>query len=271
MIVDVPSWEHFGTHEQSAYPEHWEGVRAYWAQCLGPTGTRLADLSGPSNWGTFTSNMTPNTDWVVDSGRYSTLHSGTENNGKQIRTNYRIPTTNFTALVWAKATSGGLLVRPFGDSAASTGVSGVSLGFGIFGGNNVYGIFRQGVNASAGDISTTSTFLNEVALWGVQMSANDGASVWKNGVRLAGNATYKSITQQDQGWYIGGDHPRSAFNGNIYESMIWDRVVTAAEQRQIYQIGIGGMLTPAPIPALFAFPSNPLAIFAASHAAVVGG
>jgi hypothetical protein len=184
------------------------------------------------------------TDWVVDSGRYSTLHSGTENNGKQTRTNYRIPTTNFTALVWAKATSGGLFVRPFGDGDALTGVSGVSLGFGILGGNNVYGIFRQGVNTGAGDVSTTSTFLNEVALWGVQMSANDGASVWKNGVRLAVNATYKSITQQGQGWYLGGDHPRSAFNGNIYESMIWDRVVTAAEQRQIYQIGIGGMLTP---------------------------
>jgi hypothetical protein len=221
----------------------WNGVVGYWSASAGPSGYRLLDQSGRNNHGTFTSNMV-STDWSADSGRWSTLHSGTENNGKQIRTAYLIPTTNFTALSWAKTTAGGLLVRLFGDAEASSGLSGVSLGLGTTAANSVYGIFRQGVNTGAGDVSTTSTFLNEVALWGVQMSANDGASVWKNGVRLAVNATYKSITQQGQGWYIGGDHPRSFFSGNIYETIIWDRVVTAAEQRQIYQIGVGGMLTP---------------------------
>jgi hypothetical protein len=61
------------------------------------------------------------------------------------------------------------------------------------------------------------------------------------------------------------------FDGLVSDAILWDRGLSANEVDQLYQIGRGGMLTPAPSPALFAFPSNPLAIIAASHAAVLGG
>jgi hypothetical protein len=140
--------------------------------------------------------------------------------------------------------AGNVYHRPFGDTAETTGLSGVSLIFGLPFNTSVYGVFRQGSNVSSGDVITSASYQNEVALWTLQMSSVDGASVWKNGVRLAVNGTYKSITQTGQGWYLGGAGSESFFTGNIYESIIWDRVLTATEQRQLYQIGIGGMLTP---------------------------
>lgn len=64
-----PSYQHYATHDESEYPELWDGCIGAWAPCLGPTGTRLHDLSGRSNWGTLTS-MDAATDWVVDGGRF---------------------------------------------------------------------------------------------------------------------------------------------------------------------------------------------------------
>ena len=40
-----PSFQDYGTYDESAYPELWDGVVGYWAPCLGPTGTRLFDVS----------------------------------------------------------------------------------------------------------------------------------------------------------------------------------------------------------------------------------
>ena len=65
-----PSWQDFATHDESAFPELWDGVVGAWAPCLGPTGLRLHDHSRRSNWGTLT-NMDNATDWVVNDGQYA--------------------------------------------------------------------------------------------------------------------------------------------------------------------------------------------------------
>ena len=65
-----PSWQDFGTHDESAYPELWDRVVGAWAPCLGPTGLRLHDHSRRNNWGTLTS-MDAATDWAVSGGLYS--------------------------------------------------------------------------------------------------------------------------------------------------------------------------------------------------------
>lgn len=65
-----PSYQHYATHDESEYPELWDGCIGAWAPCLGPTGTRLHDNSGRANWGTL-NNMDAATDWVVDGGRYA--------------------------------------------------------------------------------------------------------------------------------------------------------------------------------------------------------
>ncbi len=36
-----PSWQDFGTHDESAYPELWDGVVGAWCPSLGQTGLRL--------------------------------------------------------------------------------------------------------------------------------------------------------------------------------------------------------------------------------------
>ena len=65
-----PSWQDFATHDESAFPELWDGVVGAWAPCLGPTGSRLHDMSRRANWGTLT-NMDNATDWVLSGGQYA--------------------------------------------------------------------------------------------------------------------------------------------------------------------------------------------------------
>ena len=69
-MTRLASWQDYGTHDESAYPELWRGCVGAWAPCLGPTGLRLHDLSRYRNWGTLT-NMDAATDWVVSGGRYA--------------------------------------------------------------------------------------------------------------------------------------------------------------------------------------------------------
>ena len=70
-----PSWQDFGTHDESAHPQLWDGVVGAWCPSLGPTGLRLHDHSRRNNWGTLT-NMDPPTDWVIDGGQYAVDFDG---------------------------------------------------------------------------------------------------------------------------------------------------------------------------------------------------
>jgi len=72
-----PSWGDFGTFDESAYPELWDGVVGAWAPCLGPTGLRLHDHSRGMRWGTLT-NMDAATDWLVTAGQYALDFDGVD-------------------------------------------------------------------------------------------------------------------------------------------------------------------------------------------------
>lgn len=63
-----PTYADYATHDESQFPELWDGCVGAWAPCLGASGTRLFDLSRRQNWGTLT-NMDPPTDWVVSGGQ----------------------------------------------------------------------------------------------------------------------------------------------------------------------------------------------------------
>lgn len=69
-MISLASLSDYGTHDDSEFPELWQGCVGAWAPCLGPTGLRLHDFSRGVNWGTLT-NMEPETDWVVNSGQYA--------------------------------------------------------------------------------------------------------------------------------------------------------------------------------------------------------
>lgn len=69
-MISHPSLSDFGTHDESRFPELWEGCVGAWAPCLGPTGLRLHDHSRFGNWGALT-NMDAATDWLVSSGKFA--------------------------------------------------------------------------------------------------------------------------------------------------------------------------------------------------------
>jgi hypothetical protein len=257
VIVDLPSWEHFGTHGQSAYPELWEGVRVYYAPCLGPTGTRLADLGGSSNLGTLTS-MDAATDWVVDDGRYALDFDGV-NDRIDIPIGGAIGLADFSFFGWVKVRGASVNSVLWDDRL--TGKSLIYF-------PNATTVYFRGDNFG-GLAFTVPSLLNR---W-VQIAItrrNNSVRCYLNGVE----STTGALTDSDP--VIFNEIGRSAVSGFNINSLIDDQYFlnmasTATEIKMRYEIGRGGMLTPAPTPALFAFPSNPLAIFAASHAAVVGG
>ncbi|MFZ9091603.1 MAG: hypothetical protein ACO3FE_16115, partial [Planctomycetaceae bacterium] len=72
-----PSFEDYGTYDDSAHSDLWDGVVGYWAPCLGPTGTRLHDVSRGNSWGTLT-NMDAATEWVIDGGQYALDFDGAQ-------------------------------------------------------------------------------------------------------------------------------------------------------------------------------------------------
>ena len=268
MIVDVPSWEHFGTHERSAYPELWDGVRLYLAPCLGPTGTRLADLSGPSSWGTLT-NMDAATDWVVDGGRYALDFDGS-NDLVDISFSAFAGVSNATISGWFRRTATSAFGPMFGTGQSGTAASRFNVL--VWSDGNVY----VATNSNEFALFASNDLLLHhilVVFDGLKTGNTNRLKIYLDGrqVNLSYNGTVQSTLGNGNNWWMGITQLNQAGTGRIFENVGWTRSLSANEALQLYQIGRGGMLTPAPTPALFAFPSNPLAIFAASHAAVVGG
>ena len=94
-----PSWQDFGTHDESIVPELWDGVIGAWAPCLGPTGSRLHDMSRRSNWGTLT-NMDNATDWVVSDGQYALDFDNTDDTVAADHIPQIVNAVNFSVSFW---------------------------------------------------------------------------------------------------------------------------------------------------------------------------
>ena len=69
MISNFPSWADYGTHDESRFPELWEGCIYASAFCLGQSGNALFDHSRFRNHGTATS-MTLNDRLFLSDGQY---------------------------------------------------------------------------------------------------------------------------------------------------------------------------------------------------------
>jgi len=233
---------------------------------LGPTGTRLADLGGSSSWGAL-SGMDAGTDWVPDAGRYALDFDGTND---LVTATVPVNSSRFSVSCWVKmrshATRQGIF--SYGVSSAGIYVDVLTTGF-----------VRAAIESSptAFIFRDSSTALSIDSLRHVFVTySRENVNVFVDGrnVTTGGgtSGTVAAISPSALSISNGFIAPYGGFcNCLNFETVLWDRTVSANEIWQLYQIGRGGMLTPAPSPALFAFPSNPLAIFAASHAAVVGG
>lgn len=247
-----PSWQHYGTYDESAYPDLWDGVVGYWAPCLGPTGTRLFDVSRYNNWGTLT-NMDPPTDWVIDGGQYALDFDGT--NDYTTGTPMQIyGTMNFTLAAWVwiyRTGQGGSdgLFPVMTQKAASASAAGCGMVYWYSGANAGKFLFSTANGASASE-PTTSSAASIVNSWAFvvlvrKAGITNNGTCYVNGVEfpLASSLTILDVTTTTP-FRLAADGGGPFRLGRIIvsDAIGWNRALTPNEIRNLYNLGRGGML-----------------------------
>jgi hypothetical protein len=250
----VASWQHYGTYDESAHPDLWDGVVGYWAPCLGPTGLRLHDVSRYNNWGTLT-NMDGATDWVIDGGQYALDFDGTNNYvvTQSATGNVAVQDSieQWTCSIWFEHRN----VSSFSVIAAtySPGFTGwhigvrnnLSIGWGTLNSAASGGLYSQSTKTI-----TASTLTHIVCRY----DAGDANAF------LAGQIMIDGVL--DVTLPIAGTRPSTLtgrlvgigatasgvelFNGLVYEVVFWNRLLPISECANVYQLGPGGMLQRKP-------------------------
>jgi hypothetical protein len=222
----VPSWQHYGTYDESAHPDLWNGVVGYWAPCLGPTGLRLHDVSQWNNWGTLT-NMTPTSKWIVQDGKYALDFDGTEDSVKLGSLSVGGSTTIAGWLRPRTVSRRHILFGRFGVYAMFVEASNIPS---IYGGVSI--LSATGFTVTANEwvhlVGTTDRTS------GVSVIYVDGTS------RNSGSVGTSAISGQ---FSIGDQFENNeSADGQIDDVAIWNRVLTPNEIRRLNQLGRGGML-----------------------------
>jgi hypothetical protein len=231
-MISLPSWSDFGTYDESAYPELWDGVVGYWAPCLGPTATRLHDVSRCNNWGTLT-NMDAATDWVVADGRYALDFDGSNDNVAVTRPP-KVPQTGmerFTLSAWVmlRATYGILL-----NANSTTGLL-------VYVTTNLLGGIQIGVGATYPIYNATKLTANRWAFLVITFNSKN-VKLFFNG-KLDGTGTSSQLPNFGTAtWRIGGVGSLETVNGQIDDVVFWDRDLGESEISRLYRLGRGGML-----------------------------
>ena len=255
-----PSWQDFATHDESAYPELWDGVVGAWCPSLGPTGLKLHDHSRYNNWGTLT-NMDAATDWVVSGGQYGLDYDGT-NDWVSVPRQAAFGSTQWRTLsAWVNA-------RTF--DGFSDGVS----GFNDIMSCDFIGGTREWVLLTETDATLTDAKLS-MRIFG---TGGGEVSAWTPEIILANEWTHVAVTQDGSytfggySMYINGKpqtltnissgtftapsvgtsnlgigrRPGNSgidvhWNGLIDDCAIWTRVLSPNQIMQLYLLGRGGM------------------------------
>jgi hypothetical protein len=244
-LIDNPSYQDFATHDDSAYPELWDGCVGAWAPCLGPSGTRLHDHSGGHNWGEFQFS-TPANDWQVGSGQYAINFDGADNNVRIDRNLLENPSQTCTA--WVR---GATFPNAYNTVICKNED------------NNRYwailiksnGKLAYYVHANAPvfvDGSGAFTLLTEKWYFvAMSYSASAGLSGYVDG-RLDGTAaangdpttgsSFVNIGSHYQA-LVGGNSGRF-FNGLIDDVKVYRRILRPSEIFELYRLGRGGIYAP---------------------------
>ena len=235
-----PSWQDFATHDESAFPELWDVVVGAWAPCLGPTGSRLHDMSRRSNWGTLT-NMDAATDWTISGGQYALDFYGTND---YVRVAEGMPQWRAISAWVSLNTTGALqtIAESYGATAIQKGlllyVS--SSGKAAFDGRDLGGTYR-----SSGDSTTTVVNVGWVHLFG---QYSDRLQIYVNGVLESQTATTLSGFSTTVDLNIGGLDtfgevpPITGWTSGLIDDLVlYNRPLTANEIQRLYLLGRGGM------------------------------
>jgi hypothetical protein len=241
-----PSFADYGTYDESADGNLWDGVVGYWAPCLGPTGTRLHDVSRGNNWGTLT-NMDAATDWVISGGQYALDFDATDDYVDIGTRQYLSSGSAATVAWWERVTSSGL--GYYSRFRLATGARDMAV---LRTDNNSYrGIATFNVSAGASkNFVSAPSVANSVGIWrhlalvmraGPDATANADWSLIVDGVEYAAtNGGAGSIANGNN--RIGWDSADAGANCQIAELAIYSRALGVNECQRLYQLGRGGIL-----------------------------
>ena len=233
-----PSWQDFGAHDESAYPELWDGVVGAWAPCLGPTGSRLHDMSRRANWGTLT-NMDNATDWVVSDGQYALDFDGSND---YVEASPIAIVGPFTISFWMKSANINQTNR-YMISRASGGDNDYSV---------IYGYTSQSLEFYSGRFSGTnprtgsSITITDTNWHHIAYSYRPGEwSGYRDGARVFTAAATFTLTMTSGAFFglatFAGASAFFAFAGMLDDVKFRARGLTANEVAAEYQLGRGGM------------------------------
>ena len=232
-----PSWQDFGTFDESAYPELWDGVVGAWCPSLGPTGLRLHDNSRFVNWGTLT-NMDATTDWILSGGQYSLNFAGT----RRVSTTRPLisGTQGFTLSVWVYLTGTTGYRTVCGNFGSSGNLTGVQITIWPLTGS---------VPANAPTLYYGSTAINATTgaaanVWNHVAATRSGnaVTIFLNGVQV-GSGTNTGSVGTSRNWTLGQDTDSTAepMIGYIDDHAVYSRPMTANEIQRLYLLGRGNM------------------------------
>jgi hypothetical protein len=223
-----PSFADYGTYGESAHPDLWDGVVGYWTPCLGPTGTRLHDVSRFNNWGTLT-NMDAATDWVIDGGQYALDFDGS--NDHVVTLSRGTSSSTRTVSLWMKYTGPGTGFRCAFDYGV-VGTIGQRLFVGYNGQNIIMDRFGGGLAVSGYyDLAWHHVVVTDsLGNYSLFVDGKLGASGSQASAPTLGTV------------YLGRAIDGAYFVGQVDDIGIYNRALTANEIRSLYNLGRGGML-----------------------------
>ena len=237
----------FATGASTAeYPGLWKGLVGAWAPVLGNTGiVTLRDVSGYGNHGALTGTMTA-ADWVRSKGNLGLQYDGTDDHILPSGVKALVPP--FTVVSWASTESVAGTENLFGIGSAGSVIHYHRLQFSKVGGVLHCRAFSNAGGGEVGSDTTTADSSDTFMLTGLWLTNADRRSY----INAAGEnieTTSKVTTGIDTisiGSNIKGTTTTEFFQGNIYETLLYDRALTPNEIRQLYNIGRGGIFKTKP-------------------------
>jgi hypothetical protein len=238
------SFQDYGTYDESAHPDLWDGVVGYWSPCLGPTGTRLHDVSRFGNWGTLT-NMDAATDWAIDGGQYALDFDGS-NDTVRVESASPLERPFLTVAAWINPAAfpnayntvickNEAINRYCTILAKSNG----KMAYYVYASNAV---FIDGSGSTTLSVHTwyfVAMSYSEATGLRTYVNTTSQGTAAANGAQTTGS-TFIQIGSHDQA--LAGGTSGRYFSGKIDNVCCWNRILTDAELRRVYELGRGGML-----------------------------
>jgi hypothetical protein len=241
-------WGYYGTYDESAHADLWDGVVGYWAPCLGPTGLRLHDVSRSVNWGTLT-NMDAATDWVVDAGQYALDFDGT-NDTVRVESASPLERSFLTVAAWISPASFpsayNTVICKNEDTTRYCTIlvkSNGKMAYYVYASGNISIDGSGPTTLSAGTWYFVAMSYSAVTGLRTYVNTTSQGTVAGNGPQTTGS-TFMQIGSHDQA-LTGGTSGRY-FSGRIDNVCSWNRILTDAELRRVYELGRGGLLQRKP-------------------------